>query len=132
MGLRLIVVSSDSELVAQVNDAVSRLGYDITTLQKLDDPSAYAIFSTQSNLLIDLDNVHVDNKILRSIRRQHTRLNMMAVSSKKYHPQLRDALREDIVACLRKPLDADELAYWLNSLADMRHEDSSVKDNPGR
>jgi response regulator of citrate/malate metabolism len=131
MGSRLVVVSSDSELLAEINAAVFPFGCAVTTLQKLDDLEAHSIFSTQSNLLIDLDNVPVDNKILRSIRRQHTKLNIMAVSSKRYHPELRDALREDIVACLKKPLDAEELAYWLNSFADMRHADSGVKDNSG-
>jgi len=126
MGSGIIVVSSDSELLAQVSDAVSQLGCAVTTLRKLDDLVAHSIFSTQPNLLIDLDNVRVDNKILRSIRRQHARVNIMAVSSKRYHPELRDVLRDDIVACLKKPLDAEELAYWLNSFADMRHADSGV------
>jgi hypothetical protein len=40
------------------------------------------------------------------------------MSSDRFHPELKDAICYHIYACLTKPLDYDELLYWLRCIED--------------
>jgi DNA-binding response OmpR family regulator len=68
-------------------------------------------------LLLDLDHLSVDNRYIRELSRQQPKLSIIAVSSRTFHPELEEALSSHISACLVKPVDIDELLFWLRSLS---------------
>jgi CheY-like chemotaxis protein len=67
-------------------------------------------------ILIDLDTIAIDNRTLVQMKRQHPEIDIIAKSELPFHPELEEALRSHILACLTKPLDPDELVFWLKSI----------------
>jgi CheY-like chemotaxis protein len=67
-------------------------------------------------LILDLDSLPVDNRLIRTLSRENPDVCIIAVSSRNFHPELEEAMRAYISACLSKPVNEDELLYWLKSL----------------
>jgi DNA-binding response OmpR family regulator len=72
-------------------------------------------------LLLDLDHLSIDNRTIRELSKQHAGLSIIALSSRTYHPELEEALSSHISACLVKPVDIDELLFWVRSLGERKH-----------
>ena len=77
--------------------------------KKLKDPSLLAV-------IIDLDSVAVDNRTIRELASQFPTIPFLCISKERFHPELKDAIRDHIYACLTKPIDSDELNYWLKCI----------------
>ncbi len=68
-------------------------------------------------LIVDLDALPVDNTFFRSLKKQYPNLHILCLSSRTYHPGLEEAMGEHICASLGKPLNSEELFYWLKAIA---------------
>lgn len=69
-------------------------------------------------VLLDLDAIPVTNPMIRNLAAKHPGIPFICISRKRFHPELREAFRDHIYACLTKPVDLEELRYWLKSLWD--------------
>lgn len=67
-------------------------------------------------VILDLDTLPVNNRFIRNLTRENPDLCLIAISSRNFHPELEEAMRAHISACLSKPPNDDELIYWLKSL----------------
>ena len=74
-------------------------------------------------VIIDLDSVAVDNRTIRSLALQFPKIPFLCLSKERFHPELKDSIRDHIYACLIKPIDPDELGYWLKCI---REDDRSL------
>jgi DNA-binding NtrC family response regulator len=68
-------------------------------------------------LIMDLDGLPVDNTFFRSLKKQYPNLHILCLSSRTYHPGLEEAMGAHIYASLAKPLNSEELFYWLKAIA---------------
>ena len=93
-------------------------GYHFATVQMSTwgDLEPYLHASDCSAVILNLDNVSVTNRTLRDLKRKKPLTNIIALSERQFHPELAEAFREYISVCLKKPLDSDELVYWLQSI----------------
>jgi DNA-binding NtrC family response regulator len=78
-------------------------------------------------VILDLDSVPVDNKLLKELKAMNPDLSILTVSGKKHHPELRESISSYILACLSKPIDAEELRFWLKSIA---HDKLGIGPSP--
>ena len=69
-------------------------------------------------IVVNLDNIAVSNRILREFKRKKPLVNIIALSGRQFHPELEEALREYISVCLAKPVEPDEIMYWLKTIFD--------------
>lgn len=69
-------------------------------------------------VILDLDGLPVTNRFLKDLRRKNPDVHIIGISSRTFHPELQEAMRRDISACLAKPLDEEELIYWLKSICE--------------
>jgi DNA-binding NarL/FixJ family response regulator len=79
-------------------------------------------------VIVDIDTVSVDNRTIRNLRVKNPEVFLLCVSKDRFHPELHEALSSHIFACINKPIDQDELSYWLRSIC--QNSDCSV-DQPG-
>ena len=75
--------------------------------------------------LIDLDTLPVDNTFFRSLKKQYPNLHIFCLSSHTHHPGLEEAMGSHICASLAKPLNSEELFYWLKAVAEFEPVDST-------
>ena len=69
-------------------------------------------------ILWDIDTVPVDNRTVREFARKFPEVYLFCLSKQPLHPELRDAISQHIYACLNRPIDSDELFYWLRSIGE--------------
>jgi DNA-binding NtrC family response regulator len=75
-------------------------------------------------VIIDIDSVPVDNRSIRNLALKHPGMRFLCTSKDRFHPELKDAICYHIYACLNKPVDPDELLYWIKSI----YEEESLPD----
>ncbi|MCF8091584.1 MAG: hypothetical protein K9K21_06095 [Desulfotignum sp.] len=66
--------------------------------------------------ILDLDTLDVTNQVIRKLTIQYPHVCFLCTSQDRFHPELKDAICYHIYACLTKPLDYDELLYWLRCI----------------
>ena len=75
-------------------------------------------------VIIDIDSVPVDNFTIRNLALKYPGVRFLCTSKDRFHPELKDAICYHIYACLNKPVDPDELVYWIKSI----YEEESLPD----
>jgi hypothetical protein len=66
--------------------------------------------------IFDLDRMDLDERYFRQLPKAPGRC-MMGISSSPFHPDLKEAIGQHLTACLRKPIDPEELLFLLDSFA---------------
>jgi DNA-binding NtrC family response regulator len=79
-------------------------------------------------VILDLDSLPVNNRLFRDLKKVNPEVRIIGLSTRPFHPDLEEAFSAHISACLAKPIDWDELIYWLKSLGEDERspQDSSV------
>lgn len=67
-------------------------------------------------VIIDIDTVQVDSSHIRDLTIKYPEVYFFSLSSETFHPELKEAICCHIYACMKKPVDPDELFYWLGSI----------------
>ena len=75
-------------------------------------------------VILDLDTIPVSNHILKELSISYPDATFLCISAKRFHPELQDAIQHYIYACLNKPVDPDELLFWIKSI----YEEGSIPD----
>ena len=125
MGRKLIILTTEKK---EWEDLVSSLHAD--NCQVVFSPAreklGECIRKTESVIvIIDLDFISVDNRIVREYARGFPEVYFFGASRDQFHPDLQEAISNHFCACLRKPIDLDEIVFWLRSL----YENDEIRDN---
>ncbi len=70
-------------------------------------------------VIVDLDTLPVDNAFFRNLKKQYPNLHIFCLSSRSHHPGLEESMGSHICASLAKPLNSEELFYWLKAIAEI-------------
>ncbi len=125
---RIIVVANQPEDCRTISAILEGNQYTIAVQDSLDGLSEGIRKIPCGALILDLDGLPVDNRFIRDFRKQNPKIPIFALSSRTFHPELQEALSLYISACLAKPVDPDELLYWIKSVV---HDRLSTKSSDG-
>ncbi len=78
--------------------------------------------------ILDLDSIPMDNRRVRDLASSFPATHFLAISGERFHPELQEAIRDHLFACLNKPVDPDELHYFLRCIRDNRTESRGPPD----
>jgi len=67
-------------------------------------------------VIVDFDSLPVDNLLFRDLKRENAEVHIIGLSSRPFHPELEEAMSRHISSCLSKPVDVEELIYWIRSI----------------
>ena len=112
----ILVLDPDERQSRNLRDLLTDHDYTTISMNSLINMDQYIAENDCRALILSLDNVAVTNKIFRELKRKNPLLNIIALSKRQFHPELEEALREYISVCLAKPVDSDELVYWLKTI----------------
>ncbi len=121
----IIVVIADKKQAAELGTVLESQNYRSVQSKLLTHLERLVRENSCRAVILDLDTVPVDNRTLRELTRAYPGLRVLAVSGRRLHPELKEALSSHIYACLCKPVDPDELIYWLKSV----FSDSCISDD---
>jgi len=112
----IVVVVADIDQFDELHTALMDEPYRIIKGESCSDIETLISEPGSNIVIVDLDSVPVDNRFLKKLKTSNPGLSILALSSKKFHPELREAISSYIYACLNKPLDPEELRFWLKSI----------------
>ena len=96
--------SDESRELCRILECSHYLAVPLETLSEL----AKRLTETRSNaLILDLDSLPVDNRLICKLSKEHPELCLIGISSRNFHPELEEAMRTHISACLSKPVNED-------------------------
>jgi len=111
-----VVLDTDRKQCKSLCDLLTDHEYMSTAMNSLIKMDHYLGDSDCRAIILNLDNVSVTNKSLKQLKRKNPSVSIIAFSERQFHPELEEALREYISVCLTKPVDPDELTYWLKTI----------------
>ena len=124
MGRKVILISKNTNELKQIYEVLSKNNYAYHCIEKIDQIKI-ALDSIASNcIILDLDFINIDNRTIRELTVKYPSIYFLCMSKDRFHPELEDAICYHIYACLTKPLDYDELLYWLRCI------DNELDSNP--
>ena len=116
MKKEVIVLDSDEEQCLNLCALLTDHTYSTTPMNNMSKMNQYFDEIDCRAIILNLDSISATNKILRDLKRKNPLVNIIAFSERQYHPELEEALRDYISVCLAKPVDPDELFYWLRCI----------------
>ena len=116
MKKEVLVLDPDEQQSRNLCDLLTVYQYTAISMNSLLGVDRYIAANDCRALILSLDTTAVTNKIFRELKTKKPRLNIIALSKRQFHPELEEALREYISVCLAKPVDSDELVYWLKTI----------------
>jgi DNA-binding NtrC family response regulator len=122
--LRVAVADADEQNCRKVCALLRGGNILVIPLHSLEDLSEHLKREQVAVLIVDLDNLPVTNNFFRVLKKQYPNLHILCLSSRRYHPGLEEAMGSHICASLAKPLNAEELFYWLKALTEIEPGDS--------
>jgi len=112
----IILVDPDEEHSNALCSILKSAEYESFSVSSLSEAAANPKMKRHSALIIDLDHSSPDNRILRKLRQEHPTLCLIGLSSRSFHPELKETLSRYIDACFVKSAGYDELLYWLKAV----------------
>ncbi len=67
-------------------------------------------------VIMDIDTVPMDNRTIRNLVTHNPGIRFFCLSERRFHPELEDAIGTHLYACINKPVDPDELIFWVRSI----------------
>ena len=116
MEKEVVVLDTDKKQCKSLCDLLTDHEYLSTAMSSYIKMDHYLDDSDCHAIILNLDNVLVTNKSLKQLKRKNPSVSIIAFSERQFHPELEEALREYISVCLAKPVDPDELTYWLKTI----------------
>ena len=114
---RILVLDTDPEQCGQLCTLLEKGGYSATPMYSMLNLDNSLTEGAYLAVILDIDTVPTDNRTIRELTIQYPEVYFFAVSAYRFHPELKDAICYHIFACMNRPIDPDELFFWLNSVA---------------
>ena len=92
--------------------------YESMALHSLGELDRWLGRSPCRTVILDLDSLPVDRTYFRNFTRQYPQIRVLCMSQRPFHPELEEAIRECIFACVNKPIDPEEINFLLDSVHD--------------
>ena len=112
----ILVVDSNAERCLELCALLGQEDYTTTPLHSLQDLEENILQGGFRVVVLDLDGLTADNHFFRDLKRKNPSAIVIALSSRPFHPELKESLCVHIYACIHKPYDPMELYYWLKTI----------------
>jgi DNA-binding NtrC family response regulator len=112
----ILVVNADQNEADSVGNTLRRAGFSPSVIDNLEGVEDAIVSNNCVAVLLDLDSITVSNRTVRRLTLQFPRVCFLCTSGSPFHPGLEDAIGLYFYACIQKPIDPDELLYWLKCI----------------
>lgn len=109
----IVVLDPDKKQSAELCSVLAKERYRTLSLSTLPEFVDSLHECSPLALIINFDLVPMDNRTLRELRNRIHASCIIGLSSRTFHPELKEALSRYIDACFAQPVDLDALLYYL-------------------
>lgn len=112
----IVVLSANAEEGTKLCELLDQRQFHATPVDSIPKLEKHVQENDCQLVLIDLDTLSMDTTGFRKLKRMKPSLNIIGLSSRSFHPELKEAMSNHIYACLNKPVDEDDLMFCIKSL----------------
>ena len=112
----VIIIGWDKDFTESLCSILKKEKYDPLPVPSLPEAKARLENGLFRAMLIDLDRTSLDNRSLKELRKEYPIMGLIGLSSRRFHQELEEAMRNYIDACFEKSGDHEALLYWLKAL----------------
>ena len=112
----VVVLDADKKQRDSLRTLLDDNNYRSASMSSLSEMEQQTEQSDYRAAIVNLDNISVTNKKFRALKQKKPAMSIIALSERQFHPELEESLREYISVCLAKPIDPDELIFWLKGI----------------
>lgn len=109
----IVVVDSDQDQCRRLCTLLEKNQYSTISIHSIQLLEANLKQHICPAVILDIDTIPVDNRTVRKLTLKFPNVYFFCLSEQPFHPELKDAICFHIYACLNKPVDPDELLYWI-------------------
>ncbi|MEW5909990.1 MAG: hypothetical protein AB1659_09355 [Thermodesulfobacteriota bacterium] len=113
---KLLFLSTDDAANRSIQPLLLKKGLNVLFFRDLSDLMKELMDSKDSLVFIDIDTVAIGNRDLKVLKTSFPESNLFCISKVPFHPEIKEAISKYIFACMVKPLDLEELMFWVGSL----------------
>ena len=112
----VVVVDADQDQCRRFCTLLEKEAYFTIPIHSIQYLEANIKQSNCMAVVLDIDTISIDNRTVREFTLKFPEVYFFCLSEQSFHPELKDAICYHIYACLNKPVDPDELFYFLRSI----------------
>jgi len=124
MKKKIIILAANQNSCVELSEIINSKNYPLVQTQALSSLEDFLESDQYVAVVLDIDSVPVDNRTIRELALKYPGVRFLCTSKDRFHPELKDAICYHIYACLTKPVDPDELLYWIKSI----YEEENIPD----
>ena len=113
----VIVINSNKKQNIEFCQLLQNNGYTCVSLKSVSELEKELRQSCAQAVIIDIDTVEITSRAICRFTKNFSQTYFITVSAHAFHPKLGNAISHCIYACINKPVDPDELFYWLRSIS---------------
>ncbi len=112
----IVVLDADKAQSGKLCALLKSRHYHATRVDSIRSLQRHLQEATCQVVMLDLDTVPIDNRIIRDLTIKYPGVCFLGLCQHRYNPELKEAICYHIYACINKPVDPDEIFYWLRSI----------------
>lgn len=112
----IVVIDADKKQCQVICSILYEQNFQATPIHSVKNLANFFKENPCRLLILDLDTIPVDKNLFRKLKKTKPSLNIVGLSSRAFHPELEEAMSNHIYACISKPIDEDELVFWIKSI----------------
>ncbi len=116
MQKEILVVNKYKKQCRELCELLEKERYCVSALHSIQNLETHLEGNKFQAVIIDIDAIPIDNRMIRKLTLLFPEVYFFCLSEQPFHPELKDAICNNIYACLNKPVDEDELFYFLRSI----------------
>ena len=116
MKKRIVILDANQNSYLELSEIINSKNYPLVQTQAISSLEDFLESDQYVAVVLDIDSVPVDNRKIRELALKYPGVRFLCTSKDRFHPELKDAICYHIYACLTKPVDPDELLYWIKSI----------------
>lgn len=112
----IVVLDPDAKRCEDLCALLGERGYRARPFHIFQDLEMYLNEGTCLVAILDLNMPSIDNRVVRDLTLKNPGVYFLGFTKHRFNPELEESICYHIYACLTKPVDPDELLYWLKSI----------------
>ncbi len=113
---KIVVLDMDETQGLELCAMIREKNYPVAPVRNLVELEKCFKAKNCQGVFIDVDTVSVTNHDIRRLSLESPETYIFCLSKHRFHPELKDAICYHVYACLNRPIDPDELFYWIRSI----------------
>ena len=107
----VLIADADRKHCRTICTMLKKHGFGAESVYTLASLERHLMRAKRLVVVLDFDSLSIDNRTVRRISMNHPGVSFLGLSDHRFGPEFREAICHHLYACLKKPIDPDELTY---------------------